>query len=82
MKAGEMQQEYWKGYDVIGSILGWLIGTAVFGLACFVELMYAGDISSGHTKLDGVMYFILAVWAVPIWLYLWALKHKISRIFK
>lgn len=82
MKAGEMQQEYWKGWDIIGSVLGWVIGSAVFGLACFVEWMYYTDISSGHTRLDGVMYFILAVWAVPIWLYLWAAKHKVARLMK
>lgn len=82
MKAGEMQQEHWKGFDIFGAILGWFIGTAVFGLACFVEWMYYMDITEGHTKLDGLMYFILAVWAVPIWLYLWAFKHKLSRIMK
>lgn len=68
--------------DFFAMVLAWVVGSAVFGLACFVEWMYYTDISSGHTPLDGVMYFILAVWAVPIWLYLWVLKVSLTRLFK
>lgn len=82
MKAANMDQNYWKGWDVIGSILGWFIGTAVFGLACFVQFMYYTDISSGHTRLDFGMYVTLIAWAVPILVYLAFMKAKICRIMK
>lgn len=82
MKAGEMEQEYWKGFDIIGSILGWSIGTAVFALACFVQYMYYTDISSGHTRLDFGMYVTLIAWAAPILVYFTFLIAKFRRVFR
>lgn len=81
MKAANMDQNYWKGWDVIGSILGWSIGTAVFSLACFVQFMYFTDISSGHTRLDFGMYVTLIAWAVPILVYFIFLIAKFRRVF-
>ena len=81
MKAANMDQDYWKGWDVIGSILGWSIGTAVFALACFVQFMYYNDISSGHTKLDFGMYVTLIAWAMPILVYCTFMIAKFRRVF-
>ena len=81
MKAANMDQNYWKGWDVIGSILGWSIGTAVFALACFVQFMYYTDISSGHTRLDFGMYVTLIAWAMPILVYCTFMVAKFRRVF-